>query len=459
MAKPRLSLAGRAKRDPQLLRRALKSPGLRSKLPSSMLTGHQRRQRVANTLRTRQQAAAGQKRARLNAPITPGSSLTERGLNRETRNALDVKYGPLEQQQRQGVGEAQAWQHDIGGYYDQYLKQIAQQAANVRAIGGQANTAMQGLQGGVTGLATADLKDVQGAANKDAAQRGTTAGDVSGMASNAAAIRQALVGSFAAQQTTQNAAAARYADTLANLVAPGQKLQAVAQAHGRVRQAREKQEATTQKRAADTATYRSQRRQEEFKNVLAQQTLGGSLASKAAGDKAERARLLEAARHNRAQENAQGQKVNAYGYTAREWAAMTPAEIAKAKALGRAAPGAGGQTPASIRAEKNRVAGLRGKSGKALGRIGTIGDEWNFLKTQPFTPPGKDKARKPQPSEMKAELRRKGYSADEIHLALMRPGTWGPREVEMAHRLGISVPRKYLLRSPTTYSKGANRPD
>lgn len=338
------SLAQRAKRDPKLLRRALKNPGLRSKLPSSMLTPSLRSRRrmltrqAAAKAKTQKQAATKKKAAK--QPIVPGSSVTEGQLGKDTKAALDVKYGPLEAQQKQQTAEAQGYQRDIGGFYDQYLRQIAQQAANVRQIGAEANQAMAGLQGGVTGLATQDLRDIQAPANADAAARGMTAGNMAPLASNAAAIRQGILGSQGAQLATQGALASRYADTMANLVAPGQKLQGMAIAQDKVRQARQKQADTARERGAAGLTYQSERRTDEAKNVLAAQVAGVKAADTAADNAAARSTRRETKRHNqaterntraaaRAKQQQAGQKINKYGYTESDWQKMPTSQRRK----------------------------------------------------------------------------------------------------------------------------------
>src|SRR5262245_31658147 len=137
MAK-KLSLAQRARKDPKLLQRVLANPGLRSKLPIGMLTPDLRRMR--------------EQRIRLAQPIVPGSAITERELAREATAAGDVRYGSLEADQRRALAEQQAAQRDVGGWYDQYLQQVAQHSQNVQNIGAAAATAGANLQQGVTGL-------------------------------------------------------------------------------------------------------------------------------------------------------------------------------------------------------------------------------------------------------------------------------------------------------------------
>jgi hypothetical protein len=156
-----LTLAQRAKKDPKLLARVLKNPGLRSKLPTSMLPADMRNRRALNQ--------------RLKQPITDGSSITERDLARESKSAMDVKYGPVEQAQGQRVQEEQQRQRDFtgpGGFYDQYLHQMAENSKQVQNIGAATVGAGLAAQRGVAGLAGADFTQLQGQANQSAALNG-----------------------------------------------------------------------------------------------------------------------------------------------------------------------------------------------------------------------------------------------------------------------------------------------
>jgi len=218
------------------------------------------------------------------APIVTGSSITNRQLNRGARGAARVQFGPEMREARKDVGESKAYERDIGGYYDQYLDHLAKQSANVRAIGDAANQQLTGLQAGVTGLSQAGLAGIQQPAAADAAARGTQAADLTPLASNATAIRQAMVGNFAATQAAQNSAASRYDHAYANNVGPGQKLQAQAFAHGRTRQAGDVVRGLKGDIGAFKQDYKTKAKQTESENVTAQQIAG----VKAAGDAADR---------------------------------------------------------------------------------------------------------------------------------------------------------------------------
>src|SRR4051812_36951728 len=115
------SLEERVKKDPKLLARVLKDPGLRSKLPAKYLTKDQQQRRKTNV--------------RLAQPIVPGSGTTEGQLAKEAQAAMDVRYGPRQQAEQRTLGEEQTRARDTGGFYDQYLRQVAQHSQNVQTIG------------------------------------------------------------------------------------------------------------------------------------------------------------------------------------------------------------------------------------------------------------------------------------------------------------------------------------
>jgi hypothetical protein len=319
-----LTLAQRAKKDPKLLARVLKNPGLRSKLPTSMLPADMRNRRALNQ--------------RLKQPITDGSSITERDLARESKSAMDVKYGPVEQAQGQRVQEEQQRQRDFtgpGGFYDQYLHQMAENSKQVQNIGAATVGAGLAAQRGVAGLAGADFTQLQGQANQSAALNGVApANDMTKVAADAASTRQALVGSFVSQQAAQAAATQTYADSMARVVGPQQKLAGAAMQEGRIREKREDQLATSKQRGSDDVAYRAGKRADEAKLVLAKQTLGANVAENRTQAQLERDKLKAgtkaAADKTTADTKADADKQaridatpNQYGIPNGEWATMT----------------------------------------------------------------------------------------------------------------------------------------
>jgi hypothetical protein len=338
---------------------------------------------------------ARKRKARIMAgqPVVAGSALTNRDLSKESKAAMRVKYAPLETKQHKQLDMARNQQRDVGGFYDAYLKQVAQHAANTQTIGQQAVTAGQQTQNAVTGLARADLTGLQNPATADAQARGATAGDLSQMASNAAAVRQALVGSFVQQQAGQSAAASNYADSQAHVVAPGQKLGALAMAQGRVRQVREDVTATARQKGADRQAYEAGVRSDEGKNVLARQIAAGNLADKAADNALANKRVTEDIRHNKAGDTEKSRHdralevatqksadraaakdaaaINKYGIRNDKWASMTEAarrKIINAKSGGTTGTKKGPSwlTPGQANAGLTQLPTLKDYVGRAM---------------------------------------------------------------------------------------------
>src|ERR1044072_6294658 len=146
----KLSLDQRVAKDPKLRKRVLANAGLRSKLSDSVLRKYAPEMAQTRALNVR-----------LKAPIVKGSTITERDLARETKAAMTQKYAPLENQQAQALGEEQQRTRDVGGFYDQYLRQVAQHAQNVQAIGAQAAATGVNAQNAVTGLSQTRLAGIQ----------------------------------------------------------------------------------------------------------------------------------------------------------------------------------------------------------------------------------------------------------------------------------------------------------
>lgn len=293
--------------SPGRIARLLQNPGTRAALDSKFLSPQQRQQRQMNT--------------RLNAPVTQGSSMTNRDLAHSRNAALQVAYGPREQVLGQQLSAQQQQGRDMQSAYDLYVNDLRQHAQNVQAGNQQATQALTALTGNV------------GALKSDV---GTAGPQVQQDAQNATAVRQALVGSFGAQQISQGKSANDYADTLANVVGPGQKLSARAQSGRNEQAVRGQQSALAAQKSAAGQKFDADTIASEFKNVLAGQALGLNAAKADTTAAAGRATRREQRRHNQAQEtNAQARqtaaagKVNAYGYTDADWRALSTPERQK----------------------------------------------------------------------------------------------------------------------------------
>ncbi len=325
-AKPSLDV--RIKTDAALRKRVLANPGLRSKLSVASLQKYAPAQAKQRALSQR-----------LAQPIAPGSSITERDLAHEAQAAQTVRYAPQERELGQQIGVAQQTERDTGSFYDQYQQALQQHSANIAAYQAGAQQGMQQAMAGITGLAGTQAAQLQQQQNAGAAQQGVApAGDLTSMANQAAATRQALGASFQVQGLQQNQATQNFASNLANVVAPTQKLGALAQARGRTRDLQQKKADLATEEGAFNQQFRSDRRGEEFKNQLAMGALNLN-AQKAQTDAdakaATAAANTPAAKAAATSATASASTAAKYGYTAHQWAMLGPTRrqqiIAKAK--------------------------------------------------------------------------------------------------------------------------------
>jgi hypothetical protein len=347
------SLADRIKADPALRAKYLANPGLRSKLPDSYLSPAQRKQRALNL--------------RLNSPITPGSTLTGRDLAREAAAATDVRFGPQERALQTQQAQATQQGKDVAGWYDQYLKELGTHAANTQQINSEAVGQMQRTGAGLRALDQTQFAQQQQALATDAAGRGATPANLGPDASNASLVRQAMLAGFSNQQALTGGASNRYADTVAHVVGPGQKLQARAQSARGVRDVADKLTGLAADKGAYNQEYRANRLTSEASYALANRTLEGNQANDRVNNSIDAARLAETQRANdlrnqnaaadrRQREAAQGQKVNQYGYTAKDWAALSTAERQRIIAEQRRSFGKGPSKPRLLTNQQHSAA-------------------------------------------------------------------------------------------------------
>lgn len=295
---PRLTELHGAQRDARI-KQLLSSPGTRHLVPTKDLPSDLRAKRALNQ--------------RLAQPIVPGSRMTNRDLAHQREAAVDLEFGP------RAVDAYQQRERETGGWYDQYLRELDTHARNVQGFGQAAQDQI------------ANLDKIQGPADTAPQDPQNQA-----IAQQAQAVRSALLGALKAKVSGQATAANTYADTLAHVVAPGQKVQALTAARGNT-------DALRQKVGAFRTDYEARARGAEGKNVIATQALIGDIAHQTTQDQVAGARIGETARHNRAAErnaaaNAKSSGygpgrpgMNKYGYTHDEWSALSARQRDKAR--------------------------------------------------------------------------------------------------------------------------------
>jgi hypothetical protein len=426
------SLAQRVSADPKLRAKYLKNPGLRSKLPDRLLTPELRKVRAANTY--------------AKTPITPGSSVTNSQLARDIQSAQTVRYGPAETAlKQQAIGTAQTGQA-IGDWYGSYQRELQQHATNTQAINQAANASNLALQQGITGIGQQQAAGLQAGANQDAAQRGTTAANLGPEATQALAVRQQMAQGLGSQQVATGAAQSRYADTMANIVAPSQRIQAGTMNALDMRKVLGSALDLAREKGAYGEEYESQRVADEFKNILAGQALGLDV------EKAKSAASTSAARIDiaRGVDPVTGKKiVKPKSPTAKK----TEADLAFFRQHGYYPPtgppkAAGGRSASEVAAHRSKVK----ENTKTRTNITTAASDARYLKTQkvpirdPKTNKPTGKTRNLSQKEIRATLRKRYKDADIANAAmdLAILGHISPENQRRLRARGIGVPKSWL---------------
>ena len=279
---------------PARVKKLAKNPGERSKIPTRLLPQQYRAEREKNE--------------RLNAPVTPGSSLTNRQLSRDTKSYTTQKYGQGDLAERQGIQAQQNLNRDQTGWYDKYLQDLRTHAANVNTFADQ-NVQQTGAYG--QGLAQAGQQALAGQA--DPISQGINA--------QAADTRARYAGSFVGQASAVGTANKNYASTVANVVGPGQRLQAQAGGASTLRGLQEKAAVRADVKGADVEQYRSGRISEEQKVLAASAIAQGKDITALTKAKIQSATSKSVARINQS-----GKSPPVPYYTWAQWNGMSPAE-------------------------------------------------------------------------------------------------------------------------------------
>jgi hypothetical protein len=321
-------------------------------------------------------------------PILPGSSMTNKQLERDARAATLTQYGPQQAQEQRALANTKQYGRDVSGFYQNYLAQLAQHQADVSMIQAGAQQQLGQTAAGITGLSGQEGAALQAQANQAAQQQGTTqAGNLQRDASNAAATRQALMGSFQNQQTLEGAAAQGQASNLAHVVGPQQAMGAGARAQRKTGQARQDLVKLAGLQGAYKQKYKADTRETEAKNVTALEIATNKTAEqlaeakiKADQDAADRRAKAREQKANRGVTK-RGQNVTRAGQrTTARTAAATRAETRRHN---HAMEANDGNTAADRRARTAETARhnqamerLRGKSGGGGGGTGRGGSDW-----------------------------------------------------------------------------------
>lgn len=135
------------------------------------------------------------------APVTPGSSMTNRELGRVTDAAVGEKYGYADEQMRQQYEHSRATEQQIPGWFDYYRQQVQDLAAADATARQAATGQIAGLGGTLAAAASRAATADQTAMAQDAAIRGAALDPQAAVrAQQAAQINTADLGTLAALQ-------------------------------------------------------------------------------------------------------------------------------------------------------------------------------------------------------------------------------------------------------------------
>lgn len=183
---------------------------------------------------------------------------------------------------------------------------------------------------------------------------------------------------------------------------------------------------------------------------------------------AETDRANTAADNDRAdkQDRQKNRTPNQWGYSTKEWNGFTPEKrrrIMKQVKAEQRAPGSDGtQSPAEMRKQREK----RGTGINRVREVGSLFDEYSSGQVKVPGPNGTETTRAPTESEIRARLRKEGYSQSEITIGLKvrRSKPLTPSEIATARRMGIwPVPKAWTRRAPLNRpgnapAEGGNRP-
>lgn len=461
MAKKK-TLAQRIAADPKLKAKYLSNPGLRSKLPDNMLTPAQRAQRQTNAFN--------------NAPITDGSTVTNKQLGVEANNAATVQFGGERQQLTADQQRAQSLGRDMTDWYAAYRAELAAHATNARAIGDAAVAQDAQLAQGARGLdAQTNSAQAQQMAADAAIRGGTVDPSLAQTAANASQVRQQMLAGYGSAQAATGAARSQYADTLAHVVAPTQELQAKAQAANRVTAVGDQLKSLAEREGALKSSYSSGRIADEAKTVLSKQALNLDVTKAQTTAALGAARVKETHRattvrertataNRNAQQNspsAQKTKADLAFFKQHGYYPSTGPKGAKTDAATARKVAANDKTRVNITTAKADAAHLKAQSIPVRGVDGKV-----EVGKDGKTPTGR--TRKLTEAEIRSALRKRYKDADVANTAmdLALLGHISPENARRLRARGIGVPKAWLPKTArktgsigtlsTALSSGAN---
>jgi hypothetical protein len=244
------------------------------------------------------------------------------------KNATNVRYGGQEQGVDRQIANQQQQGVDLGGWYKQYLDELKGYQTSTTDRANATNAAVQAEGNSIRTLDQGELTAQQKAMAADAANRGATVDPkLAQDASNASVVRQALQGGLGALIASNGLTAGNRAGNLAQVVGPGQRLQAQAQNARQVGALQEQRTGLKGQEGSFAQQFIDSLRGDEAKNILAASIAAGKDLSTTLNRK-------ETIRTHKANEKLRGEsltqqrqqaagKVNQYGITDKKWRQMS----------------------------------------------------------------------------------------------------------------------------------------
>lgn len=361
----------------------------------------------------------------LDAPGTPEE--VKKQINMLTR----LKYG-------RETADLEAQKKRTPGYFEAYRQQL--EGIRQSQVGSTPGELGGTYGAGLNAVGQLGNQLAQGSASMLSQIRPGVTQRTLNDAANASIARQGLVGNFGGLIASQGLAESGY---LANRQASSGPLQIEAQQDAnrqvsslksekgayRAEVLQKLREAAAQAKV-DAAAMRLAGIKEQ--NDV-QESVRETRASKQAARRERKQERREAARERRDEAG----EVNAYGYTKKDWAAMSPAqrqaEMKKVKNQDDDGGGKGGLTPAQKQAKRK-------ESSKGLNRVTEAGTAYENYANMV------DKGKSPTPTQIAGQMDKDGYNAMEIAIAkrVSAGVPLTPQQLRYLRREGITkIPKKW----------------
>lgn len=453
-------------------RKRLNRPGQRATIPDDVL------RRLSPSLyqrRVRQRELA--------SPFIEGSPLSLQDVLRERRAAEQLEFGPVESELQRALGaeqtRSQQQTQNIGNWFARYKEDLERaKASSVQPFqSGMAD--VQARAGASQAASDESLKALTAQMQGDAASRGQAfSGAPSLDAAQAEASRRSVADAMTALLQSQGASTGGYFDASKGVAGSAQVsefLREQAQHTGALKDLEMQRGEVAREKGAFRTEYLGKRRDEERTSVLENKAFGLDVAKAeqdASDDKARQedadAKLRQDQREARRKFKLDKQKLGLQKAKERQRKREAQARLEFDKRKQRenrkdklTGGGTKPESPASRRAEKNRVAGVRKRSGELREKVESV-------KSILDAPRVRNEDGKMVPrvrgKEMRNRLIAEGNDPAIVDAAaeLRDPSTGyrlRPRTVKRLQALGMRIPREWLRgRGASGYNKGG-RPD